>query len=1024
MSNDLDLKIRISAELGEIRKALSGLKTDLGTVGKAAKKSNDESVSGMAGLSDAIDDIIVSLKREADLFGKTAQEAKLYELALRGATQAEIAEARAIVATISGLKSKQAAEQQAASAEQARQASIKRVVTGLAEEVSALGKTSKELTIYKLQQLGATDAEIKHARSLLAQKEAFDQVNKSAGGLNGTMRTVAASAAAFFSIQGAVSLTTAIARVNSDYQNMASRLRIATGEGELFLQTQNSLYEIAQNTSNELGTVNELYTTLARSTKNLSGFTNEARIRLTDIVGKLVALGGSAGPSAQAALVQFGQALNTGFKGSGQEIQSIIEQAPRLATAIEQGAGIAAGGLKKFAEDGKLSAEIVVNAILKMGEETDREFGSLNDTVDKAMTRLRNDVVKAVGEADLQPLIASIDDLRKTVNDPSTQQGLQNLSVGIAKIAAVGIEAAASIGDMGQKFGFLAAKIAGNVSPLDDLEQKIKDVDQAIKGSWLDKPLAFIFKNDAELKKIKEQLEAQRDALLVAQGGLTSAQQKANEEAALKAKNKALEDQADAELAAAQAAQVKAKQEEEAEKAEKKRTESIKGIIDNLAEQAATEGKSAEEAVAYQLSQLGASEAERKRAADLAQQIKAIKDKAEAEKEAAKEAKRRAEIAEEADKKAKESRKKLLEEVAKDTEQLQIDLLRVEGRGAEARTREIEIKYRDMIERMKLAGDKAGLALAKSLIDKETAQVQFDAIQEKFNKLLDDLAAKEESLANRVRIGDITQSQADTELDAARRGVQQEGAGLIGQATAASAGDPDLQNRVSQMTLKLEGQKEAATGLRAAYADLTAQLKNLQDNLALTLSNAGVDALTGLFTDLIEGSKSAKEAVADFARGFIQSIIQLIAKALALQAVLLVLNAIPGGAAVASLLDLTAKTGAAQNHAGGIAGRGGAWRQVNPALFAMAPRYHAGGVAGLNPGEVPAILQRGEEVLTQNDPRHIANGGGQSGGNVRIINAIDPNMVGDYFSSSQGEQTLVNVIQRNSGIVKQAVYGV
>src|SRR5690606_3624909 len=45
-------------------------------------------------------------------------------------------------------------------------------------------------------------------------------------------------------------------------------------------------------------------------------------------------------------------------------------------------------------------------------------------------------------------------------------------------------------------------------------------------------------------------------------------------------------------------------------------------------------------------------------------------------------------------------------------------------------------------------------------------------------------------------------------------------------------------------------------------------------------------------------------------------------------------------------------------HKGGVAGRDGYdhGRAVSPSAFAGAPRYHKGGVAGLRPGEVPAIL--------------------------------------------------------------------
>lgn len=58
-------------------------------------------------------------------------------------------------------------------------------------------------------------------------------------------------------------------------------------------------------------------------------------------------------------------------------------------------------------------------------------------------------------------------------------------------------------------------------------------------------------------------------------------------------------------------------------------------------------------------------------------------------------------------------------------------------------------------------------------------------------------------------------------------------------------------------------------------------------------------------------------------------------------------------------------------HDGGVAGRDGYGhgRSVSPSTFAGAKRYHNGGVAGLMPGEVPAILQRGEVVIPKGGSR-------------------------------------------------------
>jgi hypothetical protein len=50
-------------------------------------------------------------------------------------------------------------------------------------------------------------------------------------------------------------------------------------------------------------------------------------------------------------------------------------------------------------------------------------------------------------------------------------------------------------------------------------------------------------------------------------------------------------------------------------------------------------------------------------------------------------------------------------------------------------------------------------------------------------------------------------------------------------------------------------------------------------------------------------------------------------------------------------------------HEGGVVGDSAPTRRVPSYVFAGAPRYHSGGIAGLMPGEIPAILQRGEVVL-------------------------------------------------------------
>lgn len=131
-------------------------------------------------------------------------------------------------------------------------------------------------------------------------------------------------------------------------------------------------------------------------------------------------------------------------------------------------------------------------------------------------------------------------------------------------------------------------------------------------------------------------------------------------------------------------------------------------------------------------------------------------------------------------------------------------------------------------------------------------------------------------------------------------------------------------------------------------------------------------------------------------------------------------------AAAAALSSLaTQNVVAAVAHSGGVIGRVGLKRQIAPAWFSNAIRYHSGGIAGLAPGEVPAILRRGEEVLTEDDPRHLFNGAGaQPAGQtaLKIINAFDAgDMLSQALSTQVGEKAFLNFVRKNPGAVRRAM---
>ncbi|MCW1381516.1 phage tail length tape measure family protein [Novosphingobium sp. KCTC 2891] len=219
------------------------------------------------------------------------------------------------------------------------------------------------------------------------------------------------------------------------------------------------------------------------------------------------------------------------------------------------------------------------------------------------------------------------------------------------------------------------------------------------------------------------------------------------------------------------------------------------------------------------------------------------------------------------------------------------------------------------------------------------------------------------------------------------------------------------------------------------------------ETIARTFASGAAGAIDKFAQAVAEGKNvftSLKDAFLSFASDFLRQIAQMIEQQIIFNLVSGLLRSI-GGSIGGSVGGIGAGAGSATNgfgavggvmaHAGGVIGSGslipglsGAGlsgpRAVSPGWFKDALRYHTGGIAGLKPNEVPAILQRNEEVLTRDDPRHSWNGGGAPAGpvNLKVVNAIDAgDMYRQGLASKAGEKAFLNFVRDNAGAVRQAL---
>lgn len=137
-----------------------------------------------------------------------------------------------------------------------------------------------------------------------------------------------------------------------------------------------------------------------------------------------------------------------------------------------------------------------------------------------------------------------------------------------------------------------------------------------------------------------------------------------------------------------------------------------------------------------------------------------------------------------------------------------------------------------------------------------------------------------------------------------------------------------------------------------------------------------------------------------------------------------------GGGGGAGLNSLVSNFFSFLFHDGGVVGSRGVSRQrrtgFSEAAWIGAPKFHGGGGLGLRPDEYRAVLQRGEEVLTEDDPRHIRNlgsGGGSEGGGggIKQVLLLDPEAVPNAMQSRSGERSILSVIRANKETIKQVL---
>ena len=283
------------------------------------------------------------------------------------------------------------------------------------------------------------------------------------GGLLGKLGAVAG-------IAGGISFA-GLAKASDENSLRNSRLKMVTNDvGGLKQKT----FAAAQSSGADYGAQLDSITKLKMLTNGL--FNDNEAVKFTSTLDKAFKVSGTSAEEAKAAMYQLNQAMTSG-KLQGDEFRSVMENAPILAQKIAESMGVSMAQLKKLGSEGKITSDVIKNAVLGSAGEIESKYKDMPLTFGKVWQQAQN-----AGQQAMDGLLTKVNELLKTNAGQKMAQSVQQAFSGMAIMADGAFDGILNI------FGKL--NFAPLLAPLQQIGRLIKQAFSGIGGEGLTNGIA------------------------------------------------------------------------------------------------------------------------------------------------------------------------------------------------------------------------------------------------------------------------------------------------------------------------------------------------------------------------------------------------------------------------------------------------------------------------------------------------------------------------------------------------------
>ena len=282
----------------------------------------------------------------------------------------------------------QAAQARAGAAAEREKAAAFRATAAAAR--AQIAQTNATAAAERLEAQRAREA----ARATRELEKSQNAAEVSSGRLENTIRNLVGAFAGMQAVRWLVNTSDQLTSINA-------RLKLMTGSAEGAAAAQEKIYQAAMRSRGAYADMADFVSQLGMTAGNAFSDTNEL-IAFAEQIQKQMAISGASGASAQAALVQLTQGLSSDAL-RGEELNSVLEQTPMIAKTIADYMGVTTGEMRELASEGKVTADVVKNAILGATAETNAQFEQMPMTWAQVWTMAQNIAIRA-----LDPVLQAI----------------------------------------------------------------------------------------------------------------------------------------------------------------------------------------------------------------------------------------------------------------------------------------------------------------------------------------------------------------------------------------------------------------------------------------------------------------------------------------------------------------------------------------------------------------------------------------------------------------------------------------